>query len=219
MTPVPRAGLFLAVLLLAAVLMLPVSAFSVSSVAITPQGNQPPGTPMTVRSIIDFPRTGSNVTFPQESELHMTTDLAGAYWVPILVLDGKEIHLEITSGEEAVVTGYYLNYPAYQNVQLVVTLTGNIPTSSMTSQNLLKVEELDADKNMVSTAHIAMPDVPVMSIPVASTAPPTKKPTIKKTITPLATATTTPGSPAGTGPALIAVAGAALLALRRHGQY
>jgi hypothetical protein len=213
MTPFHRFRIVPAILLLIVCLTLPVAAFTVSSVTVDPPGNQAPGTPMTVRSVIDFPRTGSNVTFPAANELQMSTDLTSPYWVPVLVLDGKEIRLEIKSGGETTVTGYYLSYPAYQDVQLMVTVTGNVPDNPVPSQNLLKIEETDADKNTVSTAHVAMPEAPFMTIATQS---PTKKPTVKKTFTPIATATTpTQASPAGTGAAVIAVAGAVLLGMKR----
>ncbi len=212
MTPIHRLSIIPAVLFLIVCLTLPVAAFTVSSVTVDPPGNQAPETPMTVRSVIDFPRTGSNVTFPATNELQMSTDLTSPYWVPVLVLNGKEIRLEIKAGRETTVTGYYLSYPAYQDVKLMVTVTGNVPDNPVPSQNLLTIEETDADKNMVSTAHIAMPEAPFMTIATPS---PTKKPTVKKTFTPIATATPTQASPAGTGAAVIAVAGAVLLGMKR----
>jgi hypothetical protein len=189
-----------------------VSAFTLSSISVSPQGDQAAGTPMTVRSVIDF-SSGGNATFPQASELQMSTDLADPYWIPVLVLDGKETRLEITAGGELVLPGWYLSYASSQNVQLVVTVTGKIPANPTIRQNLLKIQENDADKNVVSSAHVAMPEAPV--IPQSAVSTPIKKPTTKKTFTPIATATSTQESPLGTGAAVLATTGAALLGMRR----
>jgi hypothetical protein len=210
MTLFHRLRLPVVILLLIACIFPSISAFTVSSVTIDPPGNQAAGTAMTVRSVIDFSSSG-NGTFPEASDLQMSTDLARPYWVPVLVLDGKDTHMEITAGESLTIPGYYLSYAPSQNVQLLVTVTGNIPPDPSPKQNLLQIQELDSDKNLVSTAHIAMPEAPMMSL-FTQTAP-TKKPTTKKTFTPIAT--DTPASPAGTGAAVIATVGAAWLAMRR----
>jgi hypothetical protein len=142
----------------------------------------------------------------------MSTDLVNPYWIPVLVLDGKETHLEITAGKKMAIPGWYLSYTSSQNVQLLVTVTGNIPPNPTSIQNLLKIQEVDSAKNIVSTAHIAMPEAPVESLSTLST--PTKKPTTIKTFTPIAT--DTPASPVGTGAGIIAIIGAALLGMRRR---
>jgi hypothetical protein len=143
----------------------------------------------------------------------MSTDLADPYWVPVLVLDGKETRLEIKAGGELVLPGWYLSYASSQNVQLVVTVTGTIPVEPTMRQNLLKIQENDADNNVVSSARIAMPEAPVEPL---FTSIPTKKPTTKKIFTPIPTATTTQESPAGTGDAVLVTIGAALLGMRRR---
>jgi hypothetical protein len=213
MTPFHRLRFFFAFFLLLLGMMSCVSAFTLSSVTVNPQGDQAAGTPMTVRSVIDFSSAGSE-TFPNASELQMSTDLADPYWVPVLILDGKETRLEIKAGEELILAGWYLSYASSQNVQLLVTVTGNIPMNPTTRQNLLKIQERDADKNIVSTAHVAMPEAPGITLSSLST--PTKKPTTKKIFTPIPTATPTQESPVGIEVAVVAAAGAALLVVRRR---
>ena len=210
MTSIHRLSIFLAICLLFTCIPFGVSAFTVSSVTIDPPGNQAAGTAMTVRSVIDFSSSG-NGTFPPASELQMSTDLSKPYWVPVLVLDGKDTHMEITAGESLTIPGLYLSYPPSQNMQLLVTVTGNIPPDPSPKQNLLQIQELDSSMNVVSTAHIAMPEAPMM--PLSTPSLPTKKPTIKKTFTPIATET--PTSPGCTGAGIIAIMGAALLGMRR----
>ncbi len=216
-----RPGLLLAVCLLALGMMLPVSAFSVSSVVISPPGNPAPGTSMTVSFLVDFPKGGTE-SFPATSELKMRTDLAEAYWVPVLVLDGEDTRLTIQSGESCVVSGWYLAYPAYQDVHLKVTVTGKIPENPSGRQDLMRINEVDSTQNSVATAHIAMPEAPMMSLPV-QTAPPvksggtaatTKPRTTVRTFTPIPT-DTTPASPSAAGAGILAMIGAALLVLRR----
>jgi hypothetical protein len=211
MTQFHRLSIFPAIVLLLACIMPYVSAFTVSSVSIDPPGNQAAGTPITVRSVIDFSSAG-NGTFPQASELQMSTDLVNPYWVPVLDLDGKDTHMDIKAGGEMTIPGWYLSYPSSQNVQVMVTVTGNVPADPTPKQNLLKIQELDADKNVVSTAHIAMPEAPIMTQSTVSA--PTKKPTTKKTFTPIAT--DTPASPATTLAAVLATIGSALLVVRRR---
>jgi hypothetical protein len=206
-----RPRIFAAILVIGICIMSCASAFTLSSVTVNPPGNLAAGTPVTIRAVIDFPAGGTR-TFPNGSELQMSTDLASPYWVPVLVLDGRDTHMDIKAGEELVLPGLYLSYPPSQSVQVVMTVTGNIPAYPSPQQNLLKIEEVDADKNVVSTAHIAMPEAPLMSLFSPTT--PTKIPTTKKTFTPIAT--DTPASPAGTGLAIIAMTGAALLVMRRR---
>jgi hypothetical protein len=211
MTPFQRLWFFPVFFLLFVGITSCVSAFTLSSVTVTPQGDLAAGTSITVRSTIDFSSAGTG-TFPNASELQMRTDLVNPYWIPVLVLDGKETRLEIKAGEEMAIPGWYLSYASSQNVQLLVTVTGNIPANPTSKENLLKIQEVDSAKNVVSTAHIAMPEAPVE--PLSTLATPTKKPTIKKTFTPIAT--DTPSSPIGNEAGIIAAIGAVLLGMRRR---
>lgn len=201
-------------------------AYIVSGMTIIPPGNQPAGTPMTVSFSIDFPRGTSNVTFPQENELHLNTALANARWTPVMVLDGMTTRMDPTAGPVSAISGWYLSYPSYQDLELRMTLTGTIPDNPSTTQDLVKVEEADSSGTIKSSARVAMPEAPIMALTpvpgrtaqagsaaVETTA--TKKPVVKKTFTPLATETTTQESPLGAVTGITAVAGAALLVRMR----
>lgn len=206
--------LFLAVFLLFAWITPWGSAFTVSSVSVDPPGFQLAGTPMTVNTVIHFysEPTGN---FPKENELQLSTDLVDPHWVPVLILDGVETHLDVTSGDELTIPGWYLSYSPSQKVELVVKLTGNIPSNRKPGENLVEMQERDSAKTVVSSAHIAMQEVPLETLSTQTTQiSPTKKPTTMKVFSPLAT-DTTPASPAGTGMAVIALAGAALLVMKR----
>jgi hypothetical protein len=189
-----------------------VSAFTVSSVDVKPAGFQPAGTSMTVISVINFPAASAK-TFPNSSELRMSTDLVEPYWVPLLVLDGTETRMDIQSGNEFILAGDYLSYPPSQSVQLMVTLTGKIPSDRSAAANILEIQERDSAKNIVSSAHIAMPESAV--IPVTTLTAPTKKTTTMKIFTPIPT-DTTHASPVGIGAGILAVIGAVLLVLWRR---
>jgi hypothetical protein len=212
MKPFPQLYLFLAVFLLFACITPGGSAFTVSSVTVDPPGFQLAGTPMTVNTVIHF-YSGPTGNFPKENELLLSTDLVDPHWVPVLILDGEETHLDVTSGEELTIPGWYLSYPPSQKVELVVELTGNIPSNRKSGEKLVEMQERDVGKTVVSSAHIAMQEVPLETLVTQTT--PTKKPTTMKVFTPLAT-NTTPASPAGTGVAVIALGCAALLVLKRR---
>ena len=207
-----RIRLFLVFFLLFACETSCVSAFTVSSVDVKPPGYQSAETSMTVISVINFQAAGAT-TFPSNSTLRMSTDLVDPYWVPIVVLDGKDTRLSIQAGEELVLPGEYLSYSPSQSVQLMVTLSGKIPSERISGQNIVEIEEKDSGKNVVSSARVAMPEIPL--IPLTTPTAPTKKPTAKKTFTPIPT-DTTQASSAGIGAGIFAMIGAALLVMRRR---
>jgi len=211
MKPFRQLYCFLAVFLLFTCITPGGSAFTISSVTVAPPGFQLAGTPMTVNQVIHF-YSGPTGNFPKENELLLSTDLVDPHWTPVLILDGKETRMDITSSDELTIPGSFLSYPASQQVELVVKLTGNIPSNRITGQNLVEVQERDPGKTVVSSAHIAMQEVPLETL--ATQTAPTKKPTTQKVFTPLGT-DTTPASPAGIGMAVIALAGAALLVMKR----
>jgi hypothetical protein len=208
-----RLRFFLAVLLLFACITPYVSAFTVSSTNVDPRGSQAPGTPMTVNAVIDFSQGGTE-TFPSESELQMRTNLDDPVWVPVLVVDGVETHLLEKTGESLIIQGWYLAYPSRQNVQLRVTVTGNMPANPSPNLNFLKIREVDSSDNVVLTARVEMPEAPVITLSTLST--PTKKSATKKIFTPIPIDTPTQESPLGTGAGIIAITGAALLVIRRR---
>jgi|WetSurMetagenome_2_1015567.scaffolds.fasta_scaffold50834_3 hypothetical protein len=212
MKPFPQFYLFLAVFLLFACITPGGSAFTVSSVTVDPPGFQLAGTPMTVNTVIHF-YSGPTGNFPKENELLLSTDLVDPHWVPVLILDGVETHMDVTSGDELTIPGWYLSYPPSQKVELVVKLTGNIPSNRKTGENLVEMQERDAAKTVVSSAHIAMQEVPLETQVTQTT--PTKKSTTIKVFTPLAT-DTTPASPVGTGVVILAVTGVALFVMKRQ---
>ena len=197
--------------LLLACIIAGVSAFTLSSVTVNPRGEQAAGTPLTVSAVIDFPSPGTD-TFPSDNELRMSTDLLNPRWAPVLVLDGVETNLLRESRESLTIAGYYLSYPPGQTVQVRVTLTGNLPEDVSPGRDLLKVQELDSGKNILKTARLDLPATP--AAPVTILQAPTKKPTTKKTFTPIPTDTTPPASPPRACAGILAITGAGFLRKR-----
>jgi hypothetical protein len=207
---------FLAFFLLLTGTMPDVSAYTVSSVNVNPPGYQVAGTPMTVSFVIDFPKGGTE-TFPQESEMQMSTGLANAYWAPAMVLDGIQTAMDEKTGQSLTMSGWYLSYPSYQDFQLRVTLMGKIPENPAPGQDLLKIEEVNSGHTIRSTARVAIPET--LLVPLSTPSPPstpTKKPTTKKIFTPIPTATPTQESPLGIEAAVVAILGAVFLGLGRR---
>jgi hypothetical protein len=192
-----------------------VSAFTLSSVNVSPRGGQAAGTPMTVSAVIDFPSTGTD-SFPSDNELRLSTDLLNPRWAPVLVLDGREAGLLQESRESLTISGYYLSYPPGQTVQVRVTLTGNLPEDVSPGRDLLSVQDLDPGKNIVKTARLDLPATPEPAQPAPAKPPEAKISPAKKIFTPIPIDTTTPASPAGAWAGIIATTGAALLVLRRR---
>jgi hypothetical protein len=204
MRPFHRVTCFLAVFLLFAAITPCVSAFSLASVKVDPQGYQAAGTPMTVTFTIDF-SSKTNETFPSAGEMLMSTNLADARWVPALVLNGVETSIPSKNGNGLVLPGWYVSYPSTQRVQLSGTLTGTMPAGSAADQYFLKVQQVDSGSAIISSAEVKMPAPPVTTLTTA-----TKKP-VTKTTTPVPVATTTQKSSPGIGAGILAACGAALL--------
>ena len=207
MKPFHRFTCLLAVFLLFAAMAPCVSAFTLSSVKVDPQGSQAAGTPMTVSFTIDF-SSKSNLTFPTANELLLSTNLVNAQWVPVLVLNGMETSLPSKKGSGLVLPGSYVSYPSTEKVQVKGTLTGAMPADSSTDRNFLKIVEADSGAAVVSMANLEMPAPPVKTL-----ATPTKKPATTAP-TPLPV-TTTQKSSSGIAVGVIATCGAALLVIRR----
>jgi len=204
----PKLRICLAILLLFSCLMFSVSAFTVASIYVTPRGEQPAGTSMTVTAAIDFSSPGGKETFPAANELQMSTGLADAHWFPVLVIDGVKTNLSEQSGSVLILPGWYLSYPSKQTAQVLLTLTGTIPKNRSPGQDILQVQELDSGARVVSTAHVELPAAPVLTN--------AEKTPTKKIFTPIPTDTPARQSPLGAECGLIAIPGALLLGIKRR---
>ena len=129
-----------------------VSAFSVSTVSIDPSGDLIPGTPVTVSYKIDF--AGSGETFPSEDSLQMITDLGTPKWTWTLLLNGVENPRPQAGGRMLELTGWDLSYQT-KNVEesVRVTLEGTAPTVTATSnKTIIKLQETDSRSAVISSS-------------------------------------------------------------------
>ena len=125
-------------------------AFNLSHITIDPKGSLMPGTPVNITGTIDFIPV-SDDTFPSGSELVMSTDLEKPKWSYSLILDGVDTPRSATSGRVLVISGWVLSHPSSIKEVLKVTLEGNAPTVSYTSnKTLIKICEFDSHKNLNS---------------------------------------------------------------------
>src|SRR5512147_728668 len=175
MTSASRIRFPAAAILIVALFTMCASGFEVSSVITEPRGEQPDGTPVTVTADIDFATT-SNLSFPADSELHLATDLYTAQWEPVLFLDGVQTKLIPETGNSMILRGWELSFPRTQHLRLRLTLTGTLPANR--GGDLIRVQEIDAAREVQSTSRVELPAVPVTPLPVV-----TPKPTTRRTFT------------------------------------
>jgi hypothetical protein len=128
-----------------------VSAFAVSSITVDPSGSLTPGTPVIVTFKIDMSASGDE-TFPSADELQMSTDLDSPKWAYSLVLDGVDTPQPANSGRVLSVSGWILSYPSTVEESMKVTLQGNAPTvTQTTNKTMIKVTEYDSRNNPVTS--------------------------------------------------------------------
>jgi hypothetical protein len=128
-----------------------VSAFSVSTVSIDPSGDLLPGTPVTVSFKADFAGSGGE-TFPSSDALQMITDLEKPKWTWTLLLNGVENPRPQAGGRMLELGGWDLSYPT-KNVEesIRVTLEGTTPTvTATTNKTIIKIQEVDSRNAVVS---------------------------------------------------------------------
>lgn len=128
-----------------------VSAFAVSSITVDPSGSLTPGTPVIVSFSVDLSGAG-DATFVSGNELQMSTDLDSSKWSYSLVLDGVVAEQPANTGRVLSVSGWVLSYPSSMEESLRVTLEGNTPTvSQTTNKTLIKIQEVDSHNNIITS--------------------------------------------------------------------
>jgi hypothetical protein len=128
-----------------------VSAFSIASVNIDPQGSLTPGTAVMVSYKVQF-AASSGETFPSGSELQMSTDLESPKWTWTLILDGVENPRPQATGRLLALSGFELSYPSTVDQSIRVTLEGKTPSVDKTAnKTIIKIQEVDSNSNIVTT--------------------------------------------------------------------
>lgn len=129
-----------------------VSAFAVETIIVDPSGSLTPGTPVTVTFKIDFSASG-DVTFPQDDELDMSTELEKPTWTYSLVLNGVDMPQPSSTGRILSASGWILSYPSSDEESLKVTLQGTAPdVSQTTNKTMIKIQEVDSHNNILTNS-------------------------------------------------------------------
>lgn len=128
-----------------------VSAFGVETITVDPSGSLTPGTPVIVTFKVDLSGAGDE-TFTSGNELDMSTDLDKPTWTYSLVLDGVDTAQPSSSGRVLAVSGWILSYPSSVEESMKVTVQGNAPTvSQTTNKTMIKIEEVDSHNNIITS--------------------------------------------------------------------
>jgi len=145
-----------------------VSAFSVSTISIDPSGDLMPGTPVIVSFKVDFSASGGE-TFPSSSSLQMITDLEKPKWAWTLLLNGVENPRPESTSKIMELSGWDLSYPSDVEESVRITLEGVAPTvTSTTNKTIIKIQEVDSRNNVVTSSKIDYTRVIVNTGEIAS---------------------------------------------------
>ncbi|MEN6396035.1 MAG: hypothetical protein ABFC78_06085 [Methanoregula sp.] len=129
-----------------------VSAFTVEGMTIEPSGSLTPGTTVTASFKIGF-SASSSLTFPEGSDLVLTTDLKDPSWSYTILLDDVENPRNPVGGKTLELSGFELSYPSSVSEVIRVTLKGTAPSVDATSEkNILNVKEVDSNGNTVASS-------------------------------------------------------------------
>ncbi len=134
-----------------------ISAYTVSSVSVSPAGDMTPGTAVTVSFTIQFAASGDE-TFPSSDTLDLYTDLDSPTWTADLLLNDISNPQPMDSKKNVFITGWILSYdPTDVDENLQVTLSGVAPTvSSTTNKTIIRVQERDSRNNVVSGSEVTV---------------------------------------------------------------
>jgi len=131
-----------------------VSAFTVSNLNIEPSGSLTPGTAVMVSYKLEFSSTG-DLTFSEDNELQMSTDLEKPKWTWTLILDGIETPQPQESGRMLSLSGWVLGYPASQDESVRVTLEGTVPSvDKTTNKTIIRIQEVDSKNNVIESSKV-----------------------------------------------------------------
>lgn len=131
-----------------------VSAFTVSNLNIEPSGSLTPGTAVMVSYKLEFSSTG-DLTFSEDNELQMSTDMEKPKWTWTLILDGIETPQPQESGRMLSLSGWVLGYPAKTDESVRVTLEGTVPSvDKTTNKTIIRIQEVDSKNNVIESSKV-----------------------------------------------------------------
>jgi hypothetical protein len=125
-----------------------VSAFTVSSINITPAGTINPNDPVTVSYTV---YAASGIAFPSYDDLQFVTELEDPRWSYSVSINGIENVRPVTGGRTLTISGFELAYTNKDEVIVKASLLGHVPSSSLlgTNKTLIKIQELDLRGNVI----------------------------------------------------------------------
>lgn len=124
------------------------SAFTVSSINITPEGILNPNDPVTVSYTV---YAASGVAFPSYDDLQFITELEDPRWSYVISINGIENIRPVVGGRTLTINGFELAYRNQDEVIVRASLQGRVPLSSLPGTNKLfiKIQELDSRGNVI----------------------------------------------------------------------
>jgi hypothetical protein len=125
-------------------------AYTVNSMTINPSsGSLTPQTPVSISFTVQEP-SGQTST----NDLLMNTALQSPEWSYIINVNGNPTAPTAAASATVDISGFLLTYKSTDDVTVSVTLSGNVPTVTQTSnQTLLQIWEDDSNGNQVGTPY------------------------------------------------------------------
>jgi hypothetical protein len=128
---------------LLAVLVPAVSAFTVSSIIVSPSGILDPGDPVNISYTV---YAASGVAFPSYDDLQFVTELNDPVWSYTIAVNGVKNIRPVEGGRVLTISGFELSYQNRDEVIVTVSLSGDIPPGWAPGANrtLVRIQELDS---------------------------------------------------------------------------
>jgi hypothetical protein len=124
------------------------SAYTVTSLTISPSGTVTPGTTESLSYTIQEP-TGQNA-----NNIVMTTTLNSPQWSYIVYVNGQPNGQTQSQANKVTISSFLLSYKSTDSVTIGVTLSGTIPsTVSSSTQTALQIYETDSNGNQIGTPY------------------------------------------------------------------
>jgi hypothetical protein len=141
-----------------------VSAFTVSSISIDPSGSLTPGTAVTAAFKIDGAGTGED-----SNDLQLYTDLTSPKWTYTIIVNDIENIRPVVGSKTLTITGFELAYKSDDVVDVRVTLEGNAPTVTSTSEKtIIRISELNRQGSVVTSSQVERKATVINSAEVSS---------------------------------------------------
>jgi len=119
------------------------SAFTVSSIFISPSGTLNPGDPVNISYTV---YAASGVAFPSYDDLQFVTELSDPVWTYTIAVNGVKNIRPVVGGRVLTVSGFELAYQNQDEVIVIVSLAGQVPVGAASGANktLVRIQELDS---------------------------------------------------------------------------